>query len=101
MALHNSERREDVVSLDDREPPSTTTSTVSVTAFGDRRAHEVREIDLVPAANGGRYPTLCGQTITAAAMAEPACRRCTRCDELRGDPEMPRPTGLLRWFARR
>jgi hypothetical protein len=101
MTLRSSELREGVVSLDNRDIPSTTTSTVSVTAVGDRRAHEVREIDLVPSARWGRYPTLCGQTITAASMAEPARRRCVRCDELSTDDEAPRSGGLLRWFARR
>ena len=86
--------REGVVSLGHRDNPSTTT--VSVTAVGDRRAHEVREIDLVPAARWGRYPTLCGQTIAAASMAEPADRRCVQCDELRDDEVAPRPAGLLR-----
>jgi hypothetical protein len=89
-------RREGVVSLDHRDNPSTATPTVTVTAVGDRRAHEVREIDLPPAAQWGRYPTLCGQTITAASMAEPARRRCPRCDELRDDHVAPRPSGLLR-----
>ncbi|MDT7580777.1 MAG: hypothetical protein QOK35_2041 [Pseudonocardiales bacterium] len=71
-------------------------STVSVTAVGDLWTHEVREIDVVPAARGGRYPTLCGQTIAAASMAEPADRRCHRCAELRHDVAAPRPAGLLR-----
>jgi hypothetical protein len=96
MALHSSERQEDVVSLGQRDNPSTTSPTVTVTAVGDMRAHEVREVDLVPAARWGRYPTLCGETITAASMAEPAHRRCARCDELREDTEAPRPVGLLR-----
>ena len=51
---------------------------------------------MVPAARGGRYPTLCGQTIVAASMAEPADRRCPRCAELRHDDAAPRPAGLLR-----
>ena len=96
MALHSSDSREDVVSLEHRDTPSTTTATVSVTAVGDRRTHEVREIDLVPAARWGCYPTLCGQTIMAASMAEPAHRRCVQCDELREETETPRPAGLLR-----
>ena len=75
---------------------SAASSTVSVTAVGDLRTHEVREIDVVPAARGGRYPTLCGQTIAAASMAEPADRRCPRCAELRHDDAAPRPAGLLR-----
>jgi len=76
--------------------PSPASSTVSVTAVGDLRTHEVREIDVVPAARGGRYPTLCGQTIAAASMAEPADRRCPLCAELRTDETAPRPAGLLR-----
>ena len=75
---------------------SSTSPTVSVTAAGDLRTHEVREIDVVPAARGGRYPTLCGQMITAASMAEPVRRRCPRCTELCDDEETPRATGLLR-----
>ena len=75
---------------------SSTSSTVSVTAAVDMRTHEVREIDVVPAARGGRYPTLCGQTITAASMAEPARRRCARCAELSDDEDVPRPAGRLR-----
>ena len=55
---------------------SSTSPTVSITAADDLRTHEVREIDIMPAARGGRYPTLCGQLITAASMAEPARRRC-------------------------
>jgi hypothetical protein len=96
MALHSSEPGEGVVSLGHRDNPSTTTSTVSVTSVGDRRAHEVREIDLVPAVRWGNFPTLCGQTIMAASMAESASRRCVKCDELREDVEAPRPAGLLR-----
>lgn len=84
------------MSLDHRDNPSTSSPTVSVTAAGDRRAHEVREIDLVPSARWGRYPTLCGQTITAAAMSEPAHRHCVRCNELREGEVAPRPPGLLR-----
>ena len=76
--------------------PSPASSTVSVTAVGDLRTHEVREIDVVPAARGGRYPTLCGQTIAAASMAEPADRRCPQCAELRHHDVAPRPAGLLR-----
>ena len=87
---------EGVVSLGHRDNPSTVTATVSITAVGDRRAHEVREIDFVPAAQWGRYPTVCGQTIAAASMAEPADRRCPRCDALRDDEVAPRPPGLLR-----
>lgn len=75
---------------------SPASSTVSVTSVGDLRTHEVREIDVVPAARGGRYPTLCGQTIAAASMAEPADRRCPRCAEFRSDEIAPRPPGLLR-----
>jgi hypothetical protein len=101
MTLHSSEPREGVVSSVSRDNPSATTSTVSVTAVGDRRTHEVREVDLVPAARWGRFPTLCGQTIMAASMAEPAHRRCARCAELREDVEAPRPVGLLRRFVRR
>jgi hypothetical protein len=101
MTLHSSEPREGVVCSVHRDNPSTTTSTVSVTAVGERRTHEVREIDLVPAAQRGRYPTLCGQTIMAASMAEPAHRRCARCDELREAAEAPRPAGLLRRLVRR
>lgn len=89
------------MSVEHHDSPSPTASTVTVTAVGDMRAHEVREIDVVPAARWGRYPTLCGQTITAASMAEPACRRCVRCDELRGVPAAPRPVGLLRRLVRR
>jgi hypothetical protein len=75
---------------------SSTSPTVPVTAAGDLRTHEVREIDIVPAARGGRYPTLCGQMIAAASMAEPARRRCARCAELRGAEEAPRSPGRLR-----
>ena len=53
-------------------------------------------IDLVPAARWGCYPTLCGETIMAASMAEPAHRRCARCDELREDTATARPARLLR-----
>ena len=75
---------------------SSASPSVSVTAAGDLRTHEVREIDIVPGARGGRYPTLCGQMITAASMAEPATRRCPRCAELREDEIVRRPPGLLR-----
>ena len=75
-------------------PPSAWT--VSVTAAGDLRMHEVREIDVSPAARGGRYPTLCGQTITAASMAEPARQPCPQCRQQRDDDVAPRPAGLLR-----
>ena len=84
------------MSLDHRDNPSTALQTVTVTAVDDRRAHEVREVDIVPAARWGRYPALCGQTITAASMAEPAHRRCVRCAALRDDPVTPPPAGLLR-----
>lgn len=84
------------MSLDHRDNSTAATPTVSVTAVGDRRAHEVREIDLAPAARWGRYPTLCGQTITAASMAEPPRRSCGRCVELRDERRTPRPAGLLR-----
>jgi hypothetical protein len=84
------------MSLDHRDIPAPFTPTVSVTAIGDRRAHEVREIDLVPAARWGRYPTLCGQTITAASMAEPPRRACPLCTELRAESPAPRPVGLFR-----
>ena len=95
MAWYSSDRSEGGVSISHRDY-SSASPTVSVTAAGDLRTHEVREIDIVPAARGGRYPTLCGQMITAASMAEPARRRCPRCVELHGDQEAPRPTGLLR-----
>ena len=75
---------------------SSTSPTVSVTAAGDFRTHEVREIDIAPGARGGRYPTLCGQMITTASMVEPAHRWCPRCVELRDGEEAPRSTGLLR-----
>jgi hypothetical protein len=94
--LNGSSDGEVVVSLEHRDNPSPVSPTVSVTAAGDCRAHEVREIDVAPAAQWGRYPTLCGQTITAASMAEPAHRRCARCDELRDHRVAPRPAGLLR-----
>jgi hypothetical protein len=101
LAAASSEPREDVVSLGQRDHFSTAWSTVSVTAIGDLRTHEVREIDVVPAARGGRYPTLCGQTITAASMAEPADRRCPTCAELRDGETAARPAGFLRrWIGR-
>ena len=75
--------------------------TVSVTASDDLRTHEVRELDVVPAARGGRYTTLCGQTISAASMAEPVRARCPRCVELRSGEDTPRSTGLLRWLVGR
>ena len=59
--------------------------TVSVTCAVSAKTHEVREDDLVPAARAGRFPTLCGETIMAASMAEPDERRCPRCIELLGD----------------
>lgn len=97
MALHQSASPwEDGVTLGQRDYSSTTSSTVSVTAVGDLRTHEVLEIDIVPGARGGRYPTLCGQTIAAASMAEPTRRRCPRCAELAPDVAVPRPAGLLR-----
>jgi hypothetical protein len=80
---------------------SSTSPTVSITAAGDLCTHEVREVDIVPAAQGGRYPTLCGRMITTASMAEPARRRCAQCAELRADDEVPRPPGLLRWLVGR
>ena len=101
MAVDSSEPRENVVSLGQRDNDSPSSSTVSVTCVGDRCTHEVREIDLAPAARQGRYPTLCGQTITAASMAEPELRRCPRCSELRDDDEAPRRPGLLRLIVGR
>lgn len=73
-----------------------TSYTVSVTSVGDLRMHEVRDVDISPAARGGRYPALCGLTITAASMAEPARQPCARCLELRDVDVAPRPAGLLR-----
>ena len=84
------------MTLGQRDHSATAASTVSVTAVGDLRTHEVWEIDIVPAARGGRYPTLCGQTIAAASMAESSDRRCPRCAELRHYDDPPRPPGLLR-----
>ena len=91
-----SEPRESVVTLDQRDNSSVASSTVSVTCVSDMRIHEVREIDVAPAARHGRYPALCGQVITAASMAEPGRRRCPECAALCGDDAPPRPTGLLR-----
>jgi hypothetical protein len=95
MVLHGISG-EDVVTLDQRDSPSVATATVTVTSVGDQRAHEVREIDLAPSARRGHYPTLCGQTITAASMAEPPRRACPRCAELCDSGPAPRPVGLLR-----
>ena len=92
--------REDFVGLgqrnDLRAAVPATSWTVSVMSVGDRRTHEVREIDISPAARGGRYPTLCGLTITAASMAEPTRQPCPRCSELRAVDVEPRPAGILR-----
>lgn len=90
------EHRESVVTLDQRDNSSTATSTVSVTCVSDMRTHEVRELDIAPAARQGRYPALCGQVITAASMAEPGHRRCPECVTLRGADVPRRPAGLLR-----
>jgi hypothetical protein len=95
MAVDGSDFPEGGVSIGHRDYSSTSPS-VSVTAAGDLRTHEVREIDVVPAARGGRYPTLCGQMITAASMAEPTRRRCPQCAELCDGDDAPRPPGLLR-----
>lgn len=84
------------MSLEHPDASSSASQTVSVTAIGDRRSHEVREIDVAPASLWGRFPTLCGQTITAASMAEPPRRTCPRCAELRADDPAPRPVGLFR-----
>lgn len=92
----NSKPRESVVTLDQRDNSSTATSTVSVTCASDMRIHEVRELDIAPAARQGRYPALCGQLITAASMAEPGRLRCPECTTLRGDDVPRRPAGLLR-----
>ncbi|MFP5393717.1 MAG: hypothetical protein ACLGI6_19565, partial [Gammaproteobacteria bacterium] len=67
--------------------------TVSVTCVSDMRIHEVRELDVAPAARQGRYPALCGQMITAASMAEPGRRRLR--------PPRPRRRGRGRPGARR
>jgi hypothetical protein len=102
MTLHSTtESGESLVSIGHRDGPGVPSSaavsaTVSVTCSVDARTHQVREIDIVPAARQGRYPTLCGETITAASMAEPDVRRCPRCSELRDDDVAPRPSGLLR-----
>ena len=100
MGLHRRKIREVALSLGQRDEPSpepsATPLTVSVTAAGDLRTHEVREIDIAPAARGGRYPPLCGETIAAASMAEPARRQCPQCAELRDVDVAPRPAGLLR-----
>ena len=98
MTLHSTtEPGEKVVSIGHRDHPGVpSAATVPVTCSVDARTHEVREIDIVPAARQGRYPTLCGETITAASMAEPDVRRCPRCTELRDDDVAPRPSGLLR-----
>ena len=97
MSRTDSDSSEGGVSIGHRDY-SSTSPTVSVTAADDLRTHEVREIDVVPAARGGRsrYPPLGGQMITAASMAAPARRRCPRCTELCDDEETPRATGLLR-----
>ena len=71
--------QESVVTLDQRDDSAPATSTVSVTCVSDMRIHEVRELDIAPAARQGRYPALCGQMITAASMAEPGRRRCPDC----------------------
>ena len=90
------EPRESVVTLDQRDNSSPIMSTVSVTCVSDMRIHEVRELDIAPAARQGRYPALCGQMVTAASMAEPGRRRCPECVTLRGDDAPRRPAGLLR-----
>ena len=84
------------MTLDQRDNSSSIMSTVSVTCVSDMRIHEVRELDVAPAAREGRYPALCGQTITAASMAEPGGRRCPECAAVRGDDVPRRPAGLLR-----
>ena len=84
------------MTLDQRDNSSTATSTVSVTCVSDMRVHEVRELDVAPAARQGRYPALCGQMVTAASMAEPGLRPCPECAALRGDDVPRRPAGLLR-----
>jgi hypothetical protein len=96
MALHSTDRGENAVGIRHSDNPSMSSQTVSVTSVGDRRTHEVREVDIAPAARQGRYPALCGETITAASMAEPDVRRCPRCSELRDDDEVPHRPGLLR-----
>ena len=89
------------MTLGQRDNPSIATSTVSVACVSDKRIHEVRELDIAPAARQGRYPALCGQMITAASMAEPGRRRCPDCVALRGDDAPRRPSGLLRRLAGR
>ena len=84
------------MTLGQRDNLSSATITVSVTCVVDMRIHEVRELDIAPAARQGRYPALCGQVITAASMAEPGVRRCPQCAELREDEVPRRPVGLLR-----
>ena len=86
------------MTLGQRDNPSTwtSTSTVSVACVSDKRIHEVRELDIAPAARQGRYPALCGQMITAASMAEPGNRRCPECAGLSDDDVPRRPAGLLR-----
>ena len=98
MTLHSTTKSgERVVSIGHRDHPGVPpAATVSVTCSVDARTHEVREVDIVPAARQGRYPTLCGETITAASMAEPDVHRCPRCTQLRDDDVAPRPSGLLR-----
>lgn len=95
------EPRESVVTLDQRDNSSTAPSTVSVTCVSDMQIHEVRELDIAPAARHGRYPALCGQVITAASMAEPGHRRCPECATLRGVDVPRRPAGLLRRLVSR
>jgi hypothetical protein len=87
---------EGAVTLGQRDNLSQAVLTVSVACVFDRRIHEVRELDIAPAARHGRYPALCGQVITAASMAEPGVRRCPDCAELREDDVPRRPVGLLR-----
>jgi hypothetical protein len=97
MTLHSTEPGESVLTIGHRDNSSKpSASTVSVTCSVDTRTHEVREVDIVPAARQGRYPTLCGQTITAASMAEPDLRPCPRCSELRDHDAPTRRAGLLR-----
>jgi hypothetical protein len=94
--MHSRDLREGAVTLGQRDNPSTATSTVSVACVSDKRIHEVRELDIAPAARQGRYPALCGQMIVAASMAEPGNRRCPECAGLRDDEVPRRPAGLLR-----
>ena len=84
------------MTLDQRDNPSIVTPTVSVACVSDMRLHEVREMDIAPAARQGRYPALCGLVITAASMIEPGNRRCPDCASLRGVEAPRRPSGLLR-----